>query len=109
MVLSTCYPYTSALTGTSTGICQISKQTMKLISSKCLNTTANNRIYKMTPPYRISIREEDIMTEIFTNGPVQATFLVYEDFFMYSSGIYRKLEKVNKVHPKGYHSVKILG
>lgn len=25
------------------------------------------------------------MTEIITNGPVQATFLVYGDFFMYKS------------------------
>lgn len=63
----------------------------------------------MTPPYRISIREEDIMTEILTNGPVQATFLVYEDFFMYSNGIYRKLNSINEASPKGYHSVKILG
>ena len=38
------------------------------------------------------LREEDIMTEIITNGPVQATFLVHEDFFSYASG------KIMKFH-----------
>ena len=27
-----------------------------------------------------------IMTELYTNGPVEASFLVYEDFLYYKSG-----------------------
>lgn len=37
-------------------------------------------------PYRIYRNEEQIMTEIFTNGPVVAGFEVYNDFFHYKSG-----------------------
>lgn len=29
----------------------------------------------------------NIQTEIMTNGPVQATFTVYDDFFSYKLGI----------------------
>uniref|UniRef100_A0A915DUK6 LITAF domain-containing protein n=1 Tax=Ditylenchus dipsaci TaxID=166011 RepID=A0A915DUK6_9BILA len=60
-------------------------------------------------PYRISNREKDIQTEIMTNGPVQATFLVHPDFFMYSGGVYRKLHNVDGHSSSAYHSVKILG
>ncbi|KAJ1350961.1 hypothetical protein KIN20_006892 [Parelaphostrongylus tenuis] len=67
----------------------------------------------MTPPYRVSSREEDIMTEIITNGPVQATFVVHEDFFMYAGGVYRHTElaarKGDSFTGQGYHAVRILG
>jgi cathepsin B len=45
------------------------------------------------------------MNEIFTNGPVVATFAVYDDFWTYSSGIY------NHTHGEltDYHAVKIVG
>ncbi|KHJ94558.1 papain family cysteine protease, partial [Oesophagostomum dentatum] len=48
---------------------------------------------------------ENIQREIMTNGPVQATFTVYEDFYTYKSGVY--------VHtaggPAGGHAIKIIG
>lgn len=48
------------------------------------------------------------MTEIYQNGPVQVVFKVYEDFFMYKSGIYKPSE--NAVGNETiYHSVKLLG
>ena len=57
--------------------------------------------------------EEDIMTEIITNGPVQATFLVHEDFFMYHSGVYQHTqlaqEKGAQYSGEGYHSVRVIG
>ncbi|VDM69302.1 unnamed protein product [Strongylus vulgaris] len=53
------------------------------------------------------------MTEIITNGPVQATFVVHEDFFMYSGGVYRHTElaeeKGERYTGQGYHSVRIIG
>ncbi|KIH42499.1 papain family cysteine protease [Ancylostoma duodenale] len=53
------------------------------------------------------------MTEIITNGPVQATFVVHEDFFMYAGGVYRHTElaaeKGDRFTGQGYHSVRILG
>lgn len=46
-----------------------------------------------------------MMRDIYTNGPVEASFTVYEDFLLYKSGIY--------VHSKGKevgsHAVKVLG
>lgn len=48
-----------------------------------------------------------------TNGPIQATFLVHEDFYMYKSGVYQHLKLAERKDPKyaksGYHSVRILG
>ena len=53
---------------------------------------------KVQPAYRVGRgataaqprrREEDIMWEIKTQGPVQAVMEVYTDFFMYASGVYQ--------------------
>lgn len=50
------------------------------------------------------------MEEIKENGPVQMGFKVFDDFFMYKSGIYSKhpSAKVANVEDP-YHSVKVLG
>jgi hypothetical protein len=106
-----CYPYTSGRTN-EPGICQIPKsQYRRSEGITCPSPSGDNKIYKMTPPYRVSSKEEDIMTEIMTNGPVQATFLVHEDFFMYSGGVYKYADIAPGQHFKreGYHSVRILG
>lgn len=50
------------------------------------------------------------MREILIQGPVQAVFKVYRDFFMYKEGIYewsRVAPEADVTDP--YHSVKILG
>ncbi|KAI1731730.1 papain family cysteine protease domain-containing protein [Ditylenchus destructor] len=111
LVSNNCYPYNSGLSQTP-GICHIPKQVLSspLAIPQCVSGS-NNTIFKMTPSYRISPREEDIQTEILTNGPIQATFLVYPDFFMYSGGVYRRMNDLllGAFPPKGYHSVKILG
>ncbi|XP_053699228.1 cathepsin B-like cysteine proteinase [Sabethes cyaneus] len=39
--------------------------------------------------YSVPMDESRIMEEIFMNGPVQATFKMYEDFRVYKSGVYR--------------------
>ncbi len=50
------------------------------------------------------------MEEIYTNGPVQVIFKVYEDFFMYKSGIYSKHPKAKIMNGQNpYHSVKVVG
>lgn len=113
VVTEDCYPYTSGNSQTP-GYCHIPKTMLRDENPVCVNSEAVNRnIYKMTPPYRVSSREEDIMTEIITNGPVQATFLVHEDFFMYNSGVYRHTELADKkgyrYSASGYHSVRIIG
>ena len=52
-----------------------------------------------------SVTAEEIKTEIFTNGPVDATFQVFEDFLTYQSGVYHHVEGKNV----SLHTVKIIG
>ncbi|CAI4227619.1 unnamed protein product [Auanema sp. JU1783] len=114
VVSETCYPYESGLSR-EPGICHIPKSSYR--SGKGItcpyDDTIDSTVYKMTPPYRVSSREEDIMTEIITNGPVQSTFAVHEDFFMYKGGVYKHSELANakgaRFVGEGYHSVRVLG
>jgi cathepsin B len=46
-----------------------------------------------------------IQTEIETNGPVEASFTVYEDFLTYKSGVYHHVSGASL----GGHAIKILG
>jgi cathepsin B len=55
--------------------------------------------------YAVSQKVTDIQTEMMTNGPVQATFSVYEDFLSYKTGVYKHLTG----QYVGGHSVKIIG
>jgi len=48
---------------------------------------------------------DDIVTELATNGPCEASFAVYEDFVVYTSGIYHHVSG----RLLGYHAVKLLG
>merc|ERR1719187_1248788 len=55
--------------------------------------------------YMISENEDEIKYEIMTNGPVEVSFDVYEDFYSYTSGVYQHVFG-------GYvggHAVKMLG
>ena len=49
--------------------------------------------------------EEEMMNEIFKNGPVEAAFQVYEDFANYKSGIYKHVSG----SMLGGHAIKIIG
>ena len=49
--------------------------------------------------------EEDMMQEIYENGPVEGSFLVYEDFVTYKSGVYQHVTG----EYLGGHAIKILG
>jgi len=55
--------------------------------------------------YAIGSEVSQIQTEMLKNGPVQATFTVYEDFLSYKSGVYKHLTGGEV----GGHSVKIIG
>ncbi|EGT47293.1 hypothetical protein CAEBREN_29072 [Caenorhabditis brenneri] len=80
---------------------------------RCPSGSQDSTAFKMTPPYKVSSREEDIQTELMTNGPVQATFVVHEDFFMYAGGVYQHsdlaAQKGASSVAEGYHSVRVLG
>ncbi|CAD6198912.1 unnamed protein product [Caenorhabditis auriculariae] len=113
VVSEECYPYVSGVSR-EPGHCLIPKRNYTNGQGiRCPTGHPDSTAYKMTPPYRVSNREEDIMTELITNGPVQATFLVHEDFFMYSGGVYQHSglasQKGAGAVGEGYHSVRVLG
>ncbi|XP_012940492.1 tubulointerstitial nephritis antigen-like [Aplysia californica] len=112
VVTEECYPYTSGLTD-SAGQCLVSP---KQKSGACPSGIMYKRKrYKATPPYRIRPVEREIMKEIMDNGPVQATLLVREDFFMYRRGIYSYSDLTSRrgdpetYLKSGFHSVRIIG
>ncbi|CAJ0594042.1 unnamed protein product [Cylicocyclus nassatus] len=55
--------------------------------------------------YSLENDEKEIMYEIMTNGPVATTFMVYEDFEFYKTGVYE--------HTSGWlvglHAVRVIG
>lgn len=63
--------------------------------------------YKVAPPGKLN-NERDIMYDMMDSGPVQAVMEVYQDFFHYRDGIYRRTPYGN-TQMKGYHSVRIVG
>jgi len=69
------------------------------------STSYNQDKHYGAKAYSISRNEEAIRKEIYTNGPVEADYTVYEDFLNYKSGVYQHTTG-------GYlggHAIKILG
>ncbi|KAJ3662920.1 hypothetical protein Zmor_007235 [Zophobas morio] len=46
---------------------------------------------KTGAPYYVVQSEVQMQTEIMTNGPIASSFKVYEDFFLYESGVYQQV------------------
>lgn len=55
--------------------------------------------------YSVPSEQEQIMTELYKNGPVEAAFSVYEDFPQYKSGVYQHVTG----EMLGGHAIKLLG
>ncbi|KAK9880799.1 hypothetical protein WA026_013127 [Henosepilachna vigintioctopunctata] len=68
--------------------------------------TYKNDLHYGKSSYSVRHNDENaIKSEIYTNGPVEAAFDVYEDFYTYKSGVYQYTTGAHK----GGHAVKILG
>ncbi|XP_075215934.1 cathepsin B-like cysteine proteinase 4 [Lycorma delicatula] len=85
----------------------------KIYTPTCYNSCTNRRYsipynsdkhYGATT-YGVPQDEAMIQSEIMTNGPVEAAFYVYTDFYYYKSGIYRY--KTGRM--VGGHAVRVLG
>jgi cathepsin B len=91
IVSDACYPYTSG----------------KGASGDCSKTCTGTG--KWAPNYATKHHTyttvAEIKQEIFTNGPIQAGFTVYEDFMSYKSGVY----KHTTGKALGGHAIKIVG
>uniref|UniRef100_A0A6B2LAF8 Peptidase C1A papain C-terminal domain-containing protein n=1 Tax=Arcella intermedia TaxID=1963864 RepID=A0A6B2LAF8_9EUKA len=73
-------------------------------SSSWTGPSWNNDLHMSQSSYSVS-GEADIMTEIYTNGPVEVAFTVYEDFVTYKSGVYKHTTGAEL----GGHAVKMMG
>ncbi|XP_043268904.1 tubulointerstitial nephritis antigen-like [Venturia canescens] len=98
-----CYPWVGR-----NEACRLRKKNT-LRTAHCRNPPNPLRtgLYQVGPAYRLG-NETDIMQEILTSGPVQATMKVYQDFFVYEAGVYRH-SKIAEQYLSGYHSVRIIG
>ncbi|XP_078677123.1 tubulointerstitial nephritis antigen-like [Branchiostoma floridae x Branchiostoma belcheri] len=106
-----CYPYSSG-SSAQAGQCAVPRSNGRPYPCPSNNGDTTMK-YQSSPAYKISNREEDIMKEIMTNGPVQATMEVKPDLFSYRSGVYRHTELAQGEPPeyrrRGWHSVRIVG
>ncbi|KAG7213781.1 hypothetical protein KM043_003002 [Ampulex compressa] len=98
-----CYPWSGG-----NDRCKLRKRTsLKAAGCRDPPNPLRTELYKVGPAYRLG-NETDIMQEILTSGPVQATMRVYQDFFVYKGGVY-KHSRVAELHDSGYHSVRVIG
>jgi cathepsin B len=74
-------------------------------ASKCADGSAFTKFKCQAGTVRQSQGVDQIKSEIYTNGPVEGAFTVYEDFFSYSSGVYHHVSG----GIAGGHAIKILG
>ncbi|XP_039763128.1 uncharacterized peptidase C1-like protein F26E4.3 [Pararge aegeria] len=97
-----CLPYKANVTK-----CRFNKKN-DLIGDGCRPVVdARTSRYRVGPLYRIK-NEADIMYEITNSGPVHAVMTVYQDFFHYRDGIYRRSRHGDNIM-RGLHSVRIIG
>jgi len=99
-----CQPYKIKPCGND---CQGEASTPKC-TKKCVTSykpTYTTDLHKASKAYSVPTDQTSIMNEIFTNGPVEAAFDVYEDFFSYTTGVYKHVSG----DLAGGHAVKILG
>jgi cathepsin B len=92
VVSDMCYPYTSGngVDGACASQCTAAGQTWKPYKSQA--AMSFNSVAAM-------------MQEVYTNGPVEVAFSVYQDFFSYSGGVYKHVSG----GLAGGHAVKLIG
>jgi cathepsin B len=93
LLTDSCFPYVAGSSGTPP------------CPTTCQDSSAFTRT-KAKGGYQLKT-VDDIKKEIFTNGPVQAGFMVYKSFFAYTQGVYHK--GLFEFTPEGGHAIKILG
>ncbi|XP_013632396.1 PREDICTED: cathepsin B-like [Brassica oleracea var. oleracea] len=105
VVTEECDPYFDN-TGCSHPGCEPAYPTPKCVR-KCVS---GNQLWRESKHYGVSAYKvrhdpQDIMAEVYKNGPVEVAFTVYEDFAHYKSGVYKHITGSNI----GGHAVKLIG
>lgn len=105
VVTEDCDPYFDT-TGCSHPGCEPQYPTPKCVR-KCVD---GNLLWKSSKhfganAYKIRSRQNDIMSEVYKNGPIEVDFSVYEDFAHYKAGVYKHVTG----EYMGGHAVKLIG
>ncbi|VFQ59998.1 unnamed protein product [Cuscuta campestris] len=105
VVTSECDPYFDQ-TGCSHPGCEPGYPTPKC-QKKCVkeNLLWSESKHFSVNAYQVSSDPYSIMAEIYTNGPAEVSFTVYEDFAHYKSGVYKHVTG----EEMGGHAVKLIG
>ncbi|KAK0580862.1 hypothetical protein LWI29_007223 [Acer saccharum] len=105
VVTEECDPYFDDI-GCSHPGCEPAYPTPKCVK-KCVkgNQLWTDSKHFSVSAYRINSDPHDIMAEVYTNGPVEVAFTVYEDFAHYKSGVYKHITG----DIMGGHAVKLIG
>ncbi|WJX79949.1 Cathepsin B-like protease 2 [Trifolium repens] len=105
VVTEECDPYFDQI-GCSHPGCEPAYRTPKCVK-KCVN---GNQLWETSKhycvkAYTVNSDPQDIMAEVYKNGPVEVAFTVYEDFAHYKSGVYKHITG----YALGGHAVKLIG
>lgn len=105
VVTEECDPYFDDI-GCSHPGCEPGFPTPKCVR-KCVD---KNQLWRQSKHYSVSVYRigrdpQDIMAELYKNGPVEVSFTVYEDFAHYKSGVYKHITG----GVMGGHAVKLIG
>ena len=74
---------------------------------ECVNTSGlvwKEDKHKSESIYTLS-GEEEMMAELSANGPCESTFVIFEDFLLYTGGVYQHVTGTRQ----GEHAVKVMG
>lgn len=104
VVTSECVPYFDA-EGCQHPGCEPLYPTPQCVQECADNTNWQTAKYYASSAYRVGSDPYDIMAEVYTNGPVEVSFQVFEDFAHYKSGVYNYVSG----EYLGGHAVKLIG
>jgi len=105
LVTATCSPYTIPTCPPAQEPCLNFVPTPPCVQQCNDSENWNQCNHQFATSYGVSSDQTAIMTEIFTNGPVEACFSVYQDFLTYKSGVYQ----YQTGDFLGGHCIKIIG
>ncbi|XP_012569587.1 cathepsin B-like protease 2 [Cicer arietinum] len=105
VVTEECDPYFDEI-GCSHPGCEPTYRTPKCVK-KCVNENLlwEESKHFSVKAYTLNSDPQDIMAEVYKNGPVEVSFTVYEDFAHYKSGVYKHITG----YELGGHAVKLIG
>jgi cathepsin B len=105
LVTGTCYPYNIPTCTPQQQPCLNFVNTPNCVQTCNDSEVWSQSLHYLSNAYDVNNDQNSIMSEIYSNGPVEACFTVYEDFLSYKSGVYQ----YQSGDALGGHCIKIIG